>query len=188
MARRWLTTAVLALTAAAVGAAPAAFRIDPEHSFVYFEVVHFGTSTLRGRLGAIDGQVTLDREGHSGQVSLRLPTAGVSTGVPALDARLRAADLFDSGGHPNAFFVATQFRFDGDQLAEVRGEFMLRGISQPLSLRALRFGCRADTEGPGEICGGDFEAELLRSEFGATLGLPFVANRVHLLVRVQAHR
>ena len=180
----------LALSQAPAGAAPVSYQVDPERSFVYFEVLHFGTSTLRGRLGAIDGQATLDREQHSGQVSLRLPTASVSTGVPVLDARLRAADLFDSAGHPDAFFVATRFVFDGDRLTEVRGEFTLRGISQPLSLRVLRFGCRIDAErdAEGEICGGDFEADLLRSDFGATYGLPFVADRVHLLVKVQARR
>ena len=186
---RWLVVSLapfLVPFLAPAGAAPVAYRLDPERSFVHFEVVHFGTSTLRGRLGAIDGQATLDLAQHRGEVSLRLATAGVSTGVPILDARLREADLFDSVGHPQAFFVATQFRFDGDRLAEVRGEFTLRGTSRPLSLRAQRFGCRADAE--GEICGGDFEAELLRSDFGATFGLPFVADRVRLLVQVQTRR
>ncbi len=174
------------LGAGVAHAASATYQIDPQASFVHFEVLHFGTSTLRGRLGRIEGTALLDREQRRGEISLRLPTAAVSTGVPILDARLREADLFDSAGHPEAFFVATRFVFDGERLAEVRGEFTLRGISQPLSLRAQRFGCRPDAE--GELCGGDFEAELRRSVFGATFGLPFVADRVRLLVQVQARR
>ena len=174
------------LAAPSAHAAPAAYQIDPEHSFVHFEVVHFGTSTLRGRLGSVLGVVMLDREQHRGEVSLRLPTAAVSTGLPILDARLREADLFDSAGYPEAYFVATRFTFDGERLAEVRGEFTLRGTSRPLSLRSLRFSCRTDAE--GEVCGGDFEAELRRSEFGATLGLPFVSDRVRLLVQVEGRR
>jgi polyisoprenoid-binding protein YceI len=86
--------------------------------------------------------------------------------------------------------VATRFRFDRDRLAEVRGEFTLRGVSQPLSLRAIRFACRpaAPDEGPsagGEICGGDFEGEINRADFGATFGLPFIGSRVHLIVQVE---
>ena len=51
---------------------------------------------------------------------------------------------------------------------------------------ARRFACRSD-EGT-EVCGGDFEGELLRSDFGATFGLPFVADRVRLLVQVEGRR
>ena len=37
-------------------------------------------------------------------------------------------------------------------------------------------------------CGGDFEAELRRSDFGMSFGLPLVADRVRLLVQVEAIR
>ena len=43
-------------------AAPVVYTLLPEHSFVQFEVLHFGTSTARGRFGPIAGQVTLDRD------------------------------------------------------------------------------------------------------------------------------
>ena len=106
--------------------------------------------------------------------------------MPVFNARLREADLLASTEFPDAYFVATRFRFEGDRLAEVRGEFTLRGVSQPLSLFARRFACRSD-EGT-EVCGGDFEGELLRSDFGATFGLPFVADRVRLVVQVEGRR
>jgi polyisoprenoid-binding protein YceI len=122
----------------------------------------------------------------------------VSTGVPVFDARIRAADLLASEAFPEAFFVATRFTFDGERITEVRGEFTLRGVSQPLSLRALRFSCRRDAEtatganvgtGPGaEVCGGDFEGEFNRSDFGATFGLPLVGDRVRLQVQVEGRR
>ena len=181
-----LRVACLMLWAQAVAAAPQAFRLDPDHSFVTFEIVHFGTSTIRGRLGGVVGEALLDRAAHRGEVSLRLRTDGVSIGVPILDARLRQADLFDSEAHPEAFFVASRFVFDGERLAEVRGEFTFRGSSRPLALTATRFGCRSEAD--GDVCGGDFEAELLRSEFGATYGLPFVADRVRLLIQVEGRR
>lgn len=185
---RKLPPVLLAGLAAALPAvaAPAGYRLDPEHSFASFEVVHFGTSTIRGRLGRLEGEAVLDLEARRGELGVRLPTASVSTGVPALDARLRGADVFDSAGFPEAFFVASRFEFDGERLAAVRGEFTLRGTSRPLSLRAQRFGCRTDAE--GEVCGGDFEAELLRSEFGLTHSLPFVADRVRLLIQVEGRR
>lgn len=177
---------LLALAAATAGAQPAAYVLDPAHSFVHFEVLHFGTSTSSGRFGPIVGVVTLDRAAGRGEVGLRIPTASVDTGLPVFNARLREADLLASTEFPEAFFVASDFRFVGPALAEVRGEFTLRGVSQPLSLLARRFACRSD-QGT-EVCGGDFDGELLRSEFGATFGLPFVADRVRLVVQVEGRR
>jgi polyisoprenoid-binding protein YceI len=176
-----------ALAAPAIASAePALYTLDPASSFVHFELLHFGTSTIRGRIGPVQGQVLMDRQARRGELSLRIDTTTLSTGLGIFDARIRQADLLATEAYPEAYFVASSFRFDGPQLAEVRGEFTLRGVSQPLSLQALRFACR--TEKDAEVCGGDFEAELLRSDFGATFGLPFIANRVRLQVQVEARR
>ncbi len=176
----------LAASAAAV-AQPATYVLDPERSFVHFEVLHFSTSTIRGRFGPLNGAVVLNPAAGRGELSLRINTASVDTGLKIFDARLRRDDLLASEAHPEAFFVATQFRFEGGQLTGLRGEFTWRGVSQPLSLRTRRFACRNLAEG-GQVCGGDFEGELVRSDFGATFGLPFVADTVRLVVQVQGTR
>jgi len=180
--------AALLTMLAGAHAEPVRYELDPDASFVHFEVKHFGTSTLRGRFGPVRGEVMLDRAAGRGEVGLRVPTAGVDTGLRILDARLREADLLDAGGSPEAFFVARQFRFDGDALTSLRGEFTVRGTSIPLSLTALRFACRQDAERGREVCGGDFEGFFNRSEFGMTFGLPLVADRVRLLVQVEGVR
>lgn len=176
------------LAAAAAGAAPATYELDPDRSFVQFEVLHFGTSTLRARIGPVRGAVVLDRAAQRGEVGLRVPTASVDSGLRVLDARLREPDLFDSSGHPEAFFVAREFRFAGDALAEVRGEFTVRGTSVGLTLKALRFACRGDDPRGSEVCGGDFEGFVNRSDFGMTFALPLVADRVRLLVQAEGVR
>ena len=182
--------AALVLAAAGVAhAAPVTYRLDPTHSFVHFEVLHFGTSTLRGRIGPIDGEVVLDREAGTGHVGLTIDTRRVSTGTPVLDARLRQRDLLASDDDPRAWFVADRFVFDASHaLQEVRGEFTMRGVSQPLSLVARRFGCYTSPLLLREVCGGDFEATLDRSSIGATFGLPFVSDRVRLIVEVEGIR
>jgi polyisoprenoid-binding protein YceI len=172
------------------GAEPLSYRFDPAHTFVHFEVLHFGTSTLRGRFGPIEGEVMLDRAARRGELSLRIPTTTLDTGLRILDARLREADLLATAAHPEAYFVASRFRYDGEQLAEVRGEFTLRGTSQALSLNTLRFACREEPlDGQAyEVCGGDFEAQILRGDFGMSYGLPFIANRVRLQIQVEGRR
>ena len=182
-----------ALTLAVLGsggatAAPLEYTFDPAATRVHWEILHFGTSTIRGRFDAVEGSVTLDRQARIGQVSVSVTTASVSTGTPLFDALLRGPLLLDAKGQPQAFFVAQRLGFDGEQLASAAGEFTLRGVSQPLSLRALRFSCRTDSTPPREVCGGDFEGEIRRSDFGITHSLPFVADRVRLVVQVEAFR
>jgi len=191
----WLRRALAALllACAATGplhAEPVGYQLDPANTFVHFEVLHFGTSTLRGRIGPVTGDVLLDRQARRGEISLRIPVATVSTGLRIFDARLREADLLATEAWPEAYFVATRFTFAGDQPTEIRGEFTLRGVSQALSLRTLRFACRTEASGDAaqEVCGGDFEADLLRSEFGATFGLPFIGDRVRLRIQAEGRR
>jgi len=166
---------------------PVTYQLDPDHTFVQFEVLHFGTSTLRGRIGPVTGEVTLDRAAKAGDLRLRIPVTTVETGVRALDARLKEPDLLATAEYPEAYFVATKFQFDAaGGVSQVRGEFTLRGVSEPLSLVARSFACRRDATLQRQVCGGDFDAELKRSRFGATLGLPFVADDVHLVIQVEA--
>ena len=181
--------ATLWLMAAQALAAPALYDLDPEHTFVHFEVQHFGASVLRGRLGPVAGTVELDREARRGEVGLRIETRSVDMGIGIFNARMREADLLGVEAFPQAFFVARRFRFDErGALAEVRGEFTFRGISQPLSLMARLFGCRDDKTRGAEVCGGDFEAEVRRSEFGAIFGLPLIGDRVRLRIQVEGVR
>ena len=177
------------LAALPARAAPASYRLDPEATFAWFEVVHFRTSTLRGRFGPLQGVATFDAAAGTGEVAIEVDTATVDSGMAPFDVRLRRPDLLASEDYPKAWFVARRWRFDAQGLpAEVRGEFTLRGVSQPLSLIADRFACRAGADGGPEVCGGDFHAEFRRSSFGMTFGLPFVADHVRLLVRVEGVR
>jgi polyisoprenoid-binding protein YceI len=169
-------------------AAKAAQRyvLDPAHSFVTFEVLHFGTSTLRGRWGPLQGEVTLGPAADQGEVGLTIDMAQVDTGLRMLDKRLCAPDLLACTDFPQAWFVARHFQFAADgSVSSVRGELTLRGVSAGLTLTALHYGCHAQPDTGRRVCGGDFEGELARSYFGAGWGAPFVADRVRLVVQVE---
>ncbi len=177
-----LGTALLTLAAQA-GAEPVVYTLDPEHTLVQFELLHFGTSTIRGRFGPISGEVTLDRSAGSGAIRIAVDTKSVSTGLRVFDARIREPDLLASADFSQAVFTAEALRFNGDRLTEVSGTLNLRGIGRPLVLHALRFGCEQRAQ--QQVCGGDFEGELQRSDYGINFSLPFVADKLRLLVQVE---
>lgn len=183
--RSLVVALVLAPAFVCADAAPAVYELDPQQTFVHFEVLHFDTSTLRGRVGPVRGEVTLDAETGRGRLGLVIDMRTLDTGFRLLDARLRQADLLDVTGHPDAYFVAERFRFAQGLPTELTGEFTLRGTAVSLTLKALRFAClEAQGEKPRR-CGGDFEGEVLRSAFGASFGLPLVADRVRILVQAE---
>ncbi|MDE2093898.1 MAG: polyisoprenoid-binding protein, partial [Burkholderiales bacterium] len=162
------------------------FKLDPTHTFVHWQVLHMDTSTIRGRFARSSGTVQFDPKAHSIYVGIVIDTASVSSGVPVLDVLLRGREMLDVADFPQAYFVASSARFEGEVPRDVRGELTLRGVSQPLTLHALRWNCVFSPLFRREVCGGDFEATIDRSSFGITYGLPFVADRVRLVVQVEA--
>ena len=170
-------------------AEPPLYALDPTHTFVTFEVAHFGTSTSRGRFEKVQGSVQFDRAGKAGRVEVSVATASVSTGVAALDGRLRGPDFLDSEAYPEATFVAEGLTFSGDKVSEVAGSLTLLGRTLPLTLVASNFNCYVNLLILRETCGGDFEATFQRSRWGMDSGLDVgVPDSVHLLVQVEAIR
>ena len=163
----------------------ATWSIDPTHTFVYFEAPLFGLSTQRGRFGRGQGQLEFDAAARRGRVELVVDTGSVNSGSGALDAGLRR--LLDSENHPQARFVAENFTFDGARVSAVDGQLSLRGRTAPLTLKALRFDCYLNPLFVRQVCGGDFEATLRRSEWGLDGGTELgLAQSLRLLVQIEA--
>lgn len=178
---------LLALHAFAAQAQNVTYALDASHTRVHWEVSHFGTSTSRGRFDDITGHLQLNASTGLGEVSISLATASVNTGVAPLNSVLRGSYLA-STEHPQAYFVASGWRWKVGAPLEVRGELTLRGVSRPLQLRAPRLTCSTHPVLQREVCGADLEAEFQRSDFGVTDGLPFIGDRVRLVIQVEAIR
>jgi polyisoprenoid-binding protein YceI len=178
-------TATLTLGQAA-HAQSATYAIDPTHTTVIWEARHFGTSTNRGRFEKKEGTVQFDRAGKTGKVELTLDTTSLTTGVGTFDKHLAGKDFFNSAEHPTAKFVSETFKFDGDKVSEVAGTLTLLGKTNPVTLKATNFNCYQNPMLKREVCGGDFETTILRSQWGMNYGLPGIPDSVRLLVQVEA--
>lgn len=179
--------AALIATPLLVSAAPATYAIDPTHTSVFFEALHFGTSTNRGRFVKNSGTVMFDKAGKAGSVDLTLDMSGITTGVAPFDKHLQGEDFFDVAKHPTARFAGSNFVFDGDKVSTVAGQLTLRGQTHPVTLKAVRFGCYDNPMLKREVCGGDFETTIKRSLWGVNWGLNFgQADDVKLIIQVEA--
>ena len=178
---------VLLAAFSAAQAEPSAYSIDPTHTFATFEIGHMGTSTLRGRFDKKEGSVLIDRAAKVGKVELTIDTTSISTGTAPFDGHLKSKDFFDVANFPSAKFVGDKFSFDGDKVSSVSGTLTLLGKTQPVTLKASRFNCYVSPMFKREVCGGDFETTLQRSQCGMGWGLQMGApDSVRLLVQVEA--
>jgi polyisoprenoid-binding protein YceI len=181
----------MALLAAGVAAQaqPVIYAIDPTHTFVHFEAVHQGTSTLRGRFDRKEGQVSIDRAAGTGRAEITIDLGSVSTGVAALDGRLKGKDFFDTDTFPTAAFVGDRFSFSGDKVTGVAGRLSLLGKTLPVTLQAVRYNCYTNLLLRREVCGGDFETSIARSQWGMGFGLDRgVPDQIRLLIQIEAIR
>ena len=181
-----LLAAALATAALGAQAQSATYAIDPTHTFVTFEVSHFGTSMNRGRFDRKTGSVTLDKAAKTGSVDISFETASVNTGTAPFDRHLQSKDFFNSAEHPTARFVADRFTFTGDKVSEVAGQLTLLGKTQAVTLKAQRFNCFDHPMLKREVCGGDFETTIQRSQWGMTYGVPGIPDAVRLVIQVEA--
>jgi len=135
--------------AAASSPGASGWIVDHDASSVRFSV-NLGGQTLTGRFGDFSADITLDPE----RLEDAVIEAAVSTGsVRMPDAQqqgaLRGPTGFAPGEYPDARFVSSRITRDADGAYKAEGEFTLKGVAAPLTLRfTLEIeGARAVAEG-----------------------------------------
>jgi polyisoprenoid-binding protein YceI len=180
-------TAAAALLAGVAHAENATYAFDPTHTYVTFEIGHFGTSTNRGRFDKKEGTAQLDRAAKSGKVEVTIDSSSISTGSEAFNKHLQSADLFDAAKYPSIKFSGDKLTFDGDKVSSISGHLTLLGKTQPVTLKANQFSCYINPMIKRETCGGDFETTIDRTQFGMNFGIDWgFPKDVRLVIQVEA--
>src|SRR5262249_49350137 len=118
------------------------FRIDPNHTFVHFAVVHTGVSSVRGRFSVRSGSASLDAAKQEGTVTVEIDARSLDTGVKQLDGILTGETFFDTGKFRTATFSGRAVRFADGVPQEFEGNLTVKGVTRPVRLVAERFVCQ----------------------------------------------
>ena len=179
--------ATLSVTLLSAHAETATYAIEPSHTFVTFEITHFGTSTNRGRFDQKEGTVQLDTAAKTGKVDLTIQANSVNTGTAAFNKHLQSPDLFDVAQYPTIHVVGNQFSFNDDKVTQVAGNLTLHGKTNPVTLKALNYNCYQNPMIKRQVCGGDFETTIDRTAFGMDYGIQYgFPKEVRLVIQVEA--
>lgn len=172
------------------GLAAESFKIDPNHTFVYFAVLHTGVSSVRGRFSVPKGSASLDTAKQEASVTVEIDARSLDTGVRQLDGILSGELFFDVAKFKTATFSGRAVRFADAVPTEFEGELTVKGVTRPVHLSAERFACQQVTVLVIKhfVCGGDLVANLKRSDFGLSKYLTMVSDEVRITISVEAIR
>jgi polyisoprenoid-binding protein YceI len=168
------------------------WKIDPAHSSIDFSAKHMMISTVRGRLGAVNGEIIVDeRNPANSSVDVTVDVAGLTTNEASRDTHLRSADFFDAETYPEATFNSTRVEPLSEDKYRVTGDLTIRGTTKSITFDVEREGEGVDPWGNVKAA---FAARttLNRKDFGLNwnvaleAGGVLVSEKVSLEITVQA--
>jgi polyisoprenoid-binding protein YceI len=163
------------------------WHVDPVHSRIQFAAKHLGIATVRGAFAEYEGTLALDEGRAYGTVK----TASLDTNDDRRDEHLRSPDFFAVAEHPEMRFESREIRPLGEDTYEIEGDLTIRGVTNPIVLRAEFQGSETDPWG-NERIGLEVTGKLDRSDWGMTFnqvlgsGNMLVSDRVKLQLDISA--
>lgn len=190
--RRRLTPLALALLLGA-GAAQAdtapAWRIDPTHSRVVFDVDHAGFSRSLAVLSAPTGELRYDPDTWEGAaVEVALPLARLDFGDEDWNRTMRGPRWFRAEAHPMITFRSVRVEAIDAGQARVHGELTVRGVTAPVVLEVTRNGVKRHPLTLRRTAGFSATAELDRRAFGLDASPNLIGHAVRVRIEVEAIR
>jgi polyisoprenoid-binding protein YceI len=116
------------------------WTIDSSHSKIGFKVKHLMISNVPGTFREFEGQITTDGyDFTTALISVSINSASIDTEMADRDNHLKSADFFDAGNFPFITFNGKSLRDLGDDMYELKGDLVIKGVSKQIVL-SLEFG------------------------------------------------
>lgn len=159
------------------------YAVEPSHTQIVFAYDHMGFTNNLGVIAQPTGTLTLDKANPAAsKVSIEVPIANLTTGIPALNEHLAKPEFFDAAKFPTATFVSTGVKTDGPTGATITGNLTIKGITKPVTLDAEFYGAGANPMNKKENIGFVATGTIKRSDFGMGMAVPVVGDAVELKI------
>ncbi len=184
-----LSLTAVSMLASAGSALAAEYKFDKEgqHAFIEFRIKHLGYSWLYGSFNDFDGAFTFDEKNPSAdKVNVTINTNSVDTNHAERDKHLRSAEFLNVTKHPQATFISTEVKKDGEDY-DITGNLTLNGVTKPVKLDAKLIGQGDDPWG-GYRAGFQAEGTIKLKDFNITTDLGPASQDVELIISVEGVR
>ncbi|MGO4552417.1 YceI family protein [Lysobacter sp. 2RAF19] len=184
--RSKLLFASLLLATGLAQAAPATYKLDPNHTQVIASWNHFGYSNPIANFGNVDGTLVYDADKvEASSVNVTLPLSGLDALVPDLTKHIQSADFFDAAKWPTATFKSTKVEKGAGDKLKVTGDLTIRDVTRPVVLDVTLNKAGQGRNGEAKV-GFGATATIKRSEFGVAKFIPNVSDEIQLRITTEA--
>ena len=162
------------------------WKIDASHSSVEFSAKHMMFTTVKGRIGEVEGTIEIDGDApEAANVNVTMKAASIDTRSEQRDGHLRSADFLDVENYPEITFKSTKISGAKEHF-KIAGELTIRGTTKPITLDVTYEGTGIDPWG-GERLGFSADAKIDRREFGLTWNQALEAGGVLVSNDIKLH-
>jgi len=180
-------TAVAALLAAPVLAAPEKYVLDSSHSQIVFSYDHLGFSTSYGMFSGFAGEIMLDAVNPAASsVSVSFPVKSMLTGWQERFDHFMAPEFFGAADDEMVTFTSTAVEMTGENTAKITGDLTLNGVTKPVVLDAVLNAMGDHPMAAKPWAGFSATTTLVRSDYGLGMYAPYVSDNVTLQISVEA--
>ena len=159
------------------------FTTTPENSSIKFFVK--ASVALTGNFDTWDATLKFSSPDVTTAVlDIKIQAATVSTGSGVKDKKLKSKDFFDVEQNPQITFHSTKVVQTGPDTFDVVGDFSIRGVSKP---ETLKLTVEGKGTGKGSVKG---DMAFDRKDYGINGGIPFIkiADRVEVNVDLKVNQ
>lgn len=162
------------------------YVLDPDHTYVTWDVSHFGFSSVTGKFFAT-GVLEIDEKNLvKSTVNVTIDTKKMITGIPKLDNVLSTKSFFDIADYPTATFKSEKVTVKDGDTATVAGVLTIKGISKKINLQVKLNRHDKHPYNARQALGFSATGTLNRSDFDMRGYLPGVGDKVELDIQAEA--
>lgn len=171
----------------AVMAEPVAQEFDVSHTYVGFEIDHFGFSTTYGQFEQLSGDFALDMDNPAASsVNVTIDVKSLDTGHDLRDEHLMGEKWLNGEAFPTMTFASETVEVTGENTARVTGNLTLLGVTKPVTLDVTHTKTGPHPFDPSKtVSGFNASTTIKRSDFGMTHAVPAVGDEVKIVISTE---
>ena len=165
-------------------AAVETYDIDPAHTWVGFNAMHFFTK-VPGFFGSVKGTIIVNRDHlENSTVEAVIGVASITTNTPKRDEDLRSEHFFAAGKFPTMTFKSKVWKAVGNHAFTVTGDLTIKGVTKEVVQNATSTGFGKGLN--GLISGWEVSTTLNRQDFGVSADKDSIEDLIEVVIHVEA--
>ncbi len=108
------------------------WKINRDHSEIFFEIPYLQVSEITGRFNEYNGHVSFTEKGNlPDEISIKVKTASLDSGNRQRDGHLKSQDFLKAQTHPEITFFSKLITHIGGEKYRAQGVLSVAGVANP---------------------------------------------------------